>query len=117
MPKRGQQPRTGGPQRGDEHNSCGTSSRFLLGNSGNSKNRKKSALQSGFATRGVVPFLKRVSSATVAARSDGNSLDAQRERHIRVCRRALNARLIANKLVGGTKGGQQWRIRGQFSAR
>src|SRR5258708_38501916 len=56
-------------------------------------------------------------SAAAAAYADGNSVDPQGERNICVRRRAFDTRLIADKLVGGAKCGEQRRISRQFPAR
>src|SRR5260370_19570383 len=54
--------------------------------------------------------------AAAAAYADGNSVDPQGEWNICVRRRAFDARLITDKLIGGAKCGEQRRIGRQFTA-
>src|SRR5260221_8342813 len=93
------------------------SSGLFLGNSGNSENRQQRRFQTHPPPRGVIPFLQRMRSSAGAAGADGDGVDSKGERNIRVRGRALDARLVADKLIGGTERGEQGRIRGQFTAR
>src|SRR5713101_367296 len=92
---------------GIERDSSECSSGFLLRHSRNSENGKKRALQSGFAAGGIVPLLQRMRPAPAAASADGDGVDSEGQRNIRVRRGTLDARPIADKIIGGEKRGQQ----------
>ncbi len=90
---------------------------FSSGDSGNAEQREKSAFESQLAACGFVPFLERVSAAAGAAGADRNGFDAVGERNVCVGRRTLDARLIADVIVGGAQRGEKLRVSGEFAAR
>src|SRR5580704_697473 len=55
-------------------------------------------------------------AAAIAACSNGDGVNAERQWNIRVGRGALRARLVANEIVRGTQRGKQRRVRAQFPA-
>src|SRR5260370_14188446 len=96
--------------------SPGSSSGFFLCDSGNPENGQERTFQPGLAPRGIVPLLQRMGCAATAAHANGNGIDSQGERNICVRRRTVDARLIPDMFVGGTKRREQRRIGCQLSA-
>src|SRR5258708_38180486 len=83
------------------------SSSFSLRKSGNTEKDKQGALEAHFAAGRFGPLLKRMRTAAGPGCADGDGIDAVSERAIGVGVGALDARLIADAVIGGAQRGEK----------
>src|SRR5262245_7210827 len=89
---------------------------FFSGDAGNAEESEENTLEAELTAGWVVPLLEGMRATAISASSDGDGVDARRKRDIGVGGRALDARLIADSLVGCSQGGEQRRVGFEFTA-